>query len=76
MPPVLGKFKSCWASGPDGPLYHARPFYGIRWEYLPIPKKTMLQVQVPFLKDMIWINIDPADVFTPSVIPAREQHAD
>ena len=85
MPPIIGRFNFCFASSPDGPLCHPRPFYGIRWKFLPLCKRTELQIQVTAIGGMdqtgtppnclAWINIPPADVLTPEVIPAREQPA-
>ena len=79
MPPVVGQYNFCFASSPDGPLYAARPFYGIRHVGLRSIKRYVLQIQVKAIGGMdqtgtppnclAWINIDPADVLTPGVIP-------
>ena len=40
-------------------MYVNRPFFGLRQKYLPIPKRTFTQILVPFLGEMMWINVDP-----------------
>ena len=56
LPPVLGYYRFVWAGGPEI-LTAPRPYYGRRTIWLPMVKRWVNQILVPFLGKMIWINM-------------------
>ena len=57
----MGRYRFVWAGG-RYPRTTTRPFFGWRTMWLPMMKVWSLQVMVPFLGRMIWINIRESDL--------------
>jgi hypothetical protein len=58
---MIGKHRFVWAGGLKL-LYAWRPIYGHRQKYLPLVKRTVIQVQIISFGTPTWITVDPNDV--------------
>jgi hypothetical protein len=58
---AIGHYRFVWAGGPEI-LTATKPFYGKRTIWLSSIRATVLQVLVPFLGQMIWINVRESDI--------------
>ena len=58
---VIGHYRWVWAGGSEVSTA-TKPFYGKRTVWLSSIRATALQVLVPFLDQMIWVNIRESDL--------------
>jgi len=57
----IGRYRFVWAGGREL-LTTTKPFYNWRTTWLPMMKSWSLQILVPFLGRMIWINVRESDI--------------
>lgn len=50
--------------GGQNPIYGYVRVFNLRRKYLPLIKKKVLQAQIMYLGELVWINIDPNDILT------------
>lgn len=51
---------------------HYELIYGFRHAYLPLVRRYRWQVLVSYLGSMMWVNVDPVDVFLFSSVPSGD----